>query len=141
MKNRNLNHGDNWATPKELYNILDEKYKFDFDPCPLAHDLRKWNGLTIEWGKRNFVNPPYSLKLKTAFVLKAIEESKKKKLCVVLIPVSTSTALFHDHIQPNAKKIIFIRGRIKFAGVNTKGQFVNNKPPMHDSMLVIFKGK
>ena len=47
---------------------------------------------------------------------KAIEESKKKKLCVLLLPVSTSTKLFHDFILPNAKKIIFVRGRIKFLG-------------------------
>jgi hypothetical protein len=97
-----------------------------------------WNGLTVEWGNRNFVNPPYSRKLKEAFILKAIEESKKGKLCVMLLPVSTSTKIFHDHILPNKKEIKFIRRRLKFSGYNTKGEFVNNKCGMHDSMLVIF---
>ena len=41
-----------------------------------SHDM-SWNGLEVEWGVVNFVNPPYSLELKTAFVKKAIEESKK----------------------------------------------------------------
>jgi hypothetical protein len=77
---------------------------------------------------------------KEAFVLKAIEESKRGKLCVMLLPVSTSTKLFHDHIQPNLTAIRFIRGRIKFVGVNTKGELVDDKTPMHDSMLVIFDG-
>ena len=35
MKNRNLNHSDNWATPKEFYDKLNEEFNFDFDPCPL----------------------------------------------------------------------------------------------------------
>ena len=87
------------------------------------------------------MNPPYSRKLKEAFVIKALEESKKGKLCVMLLPVSTSTKLFHEHIQPNAKEIRFVKGRIKFLGVNTKGEYVTNKSPMHDSMVVIFDGR
>lgn len=137
MKNRNLNSNDDWGTPKEVYNQLNEEYNFDFDPCPLNHDM-SWDGLTIEWGKSNFINPPYSRKIKEAFIMKAIEESKKGKTCVMLLPVSTSTRIFHEQILPNAKDILFIRGRIKFVGVNTKGELVDNKTPMHDSMIVIF---
>lgn len=140
MKNRNLDHSDNWATPKEFYDKLNAEFNFDFDPCPLNEGeitLDK-DGLLIEWGQRNYINPPYSRTLKEAFVKKAIEESKKGKLCVMLLPVSTSTKLFHDYTQPNAKEIRFIKGRIKFVGINTKGELVNNKAPMHDSMIVIF---
>lgn len=139
MKNRNLDHKDNWATPKEFYDKLDAEFHFDFDPCPLnsGEITPEQDGLLIEWGQSNFVNPPYSRKLKEAFVKKAIEESKKGKVCVLLLPVSTSTALFHDYIQPNAKEIRFVRGRIKFLGVNTKGEYVSNKAGMHDSMIVI----
>lgn len=141
MKNRNQNHSDDWKTPEKIYNPLNEEFKFDFDPCPYQHDLTKWDGLKIEWGQSNFVNPPYSRKLKEAFILKAIEESKKGKLCVMLIPVSTSSAIFHDHILPNKKEIRFIRGRVKFAGFNTKGEYVTNNSGMHDSMIVIFDGR
>jgi hypothetical protein len=42
-------------------------------------------------------------------------------------------------IQPNAKEIRFIKGRVKFKGVNTKGELVDNKPPMHDSMIFVLK--
>jgi hypothetical protein len=101
------------------------------------HDM-SWDGLKVEWGERNFVNPPYSRKLKEAFILKAIEESKKGKLCVMLLPVSTSTKIFHEHILPNKKQIIFIYRRLKFSGYNIKGEFVDNKCGMHDSMIVIF---
>jgi hypothetical protein len=136
MKNRNIEHSDNWETPEDFYNKINDEFNFDFDPCPLNSTF---DGLLIEWGQRNFINPPYSRKLKEAFVKKAIEESRKGKLCVLLLPVSTSTILFHEYILPNKKEIRFIKGRLKFKGVNTKGEYVSNKTGMHDSMLVILK--
>jgi site-specific DNA-methyltransferase (adenine-specific) len=140
MKNRNLNHSDNWSTPKEFYNKLNDEFNFDFDPCPLNENeiTPEKNGLLIEWGQKNYINPPYNRKLKEAFVIKAIEESNKGKLCVMLLPVSTSTKLFHDIIKPNANEIRFIKGRIKFIGINTKGELVDNKSPMNDSMIIVF---
>ena len=86
----------------------------------------------------NFVNPPYSRKLKESFVKRAIEFSKKGRVCVMLLPVSTSTKLFHEHILPNADDIRFLKGRVKFIGVNTFGEEVSNKCGMHDSMIVVF---
>jgi len=159
MKNRNLDHSDNWATPTYFYDKLDDEFNFDFDPCPYNTGQLDFDGLIVEWGNSNFINPPYSdLKrsgyLKSSFVKKAIEESKKGKLCVLLLPVSTSTRLFHDHIKPNAKEIRFIDRRIKFIGINSKGEYVNwdywkhcapigvkqvNNSGMHDSMIVILK--
>lgn len=139
MKNRNINHSDDWQTPPKFFNKLNAEFNFDFDPCPYKHDLAQWDGLKIAWGERNFINPPYSRRLKELFVKKAIEESKKGKLCVMLLPVSTSTKLFHDYILPNKQEIRFIKGRIKFIGINTLGQSVINKCGMHDSMIVIFR--
>ena len=141
MKNRNLDNIDDWATPPEFYNKLNEEFNFDFDPCPLQHDIAKWDGLKIDWLPKNFINPPYSRVIKDKFVKKALEESQKGKLCVLLLPVSTSTVLFHDVILPNAKEIRFVRGRIKFHGVNTFGIYVTNVAGMHDSMVVIFDGR
>jgi len=138
MKNRNLKHVDDWATPKYLYNELDKEFNFDFDPCPLQHNIEDWDGLNVDWGNCNFVNPPYSRKLKEAFVLRAIEESKKGKKCILLLPVSTSTKLFHNYILPNKKEIRFLFKRIKFIGVNTFGEKVSDKCGMHDSMIVVF---
>ena len=65
--------------------------------------------------------------------------SNKGNLCVMLLPVSTSTVLFHEYIQPNAKEIRFLRGRVKFEGINTKGEKAKGAG-MHDSMIVIFDG-
>ena len=139
MKNRNYPHSDHWQTPAYFYDPLNVEFNFNFDPCPLRHDIVLWNGLEIEWKERNFINPPYSIELKTKFILKAVEESKKGRVCVMLLPVSTSTKLFHDIILKNiSEPIRFCKGRIKFIGYNTKGELVNNKSSMTASMIVIF---
>ena len=138
MKNRNIKHIDDWATPSYFYNFLNEEFNFTFDPCPLQHNIKEWDALEIEWGDRNFINPPYSRNLKDAFVKKAISEARKGKLCVMLLPVSTSTKLFHEYILPNMTTLRFVKKRIKFIGVNTKGETVSNKTGMHDSMIVVF---
>lgn len=141
MKNRNLDHSDNWATPKWFYEELDEEFHFDFDPCPLNEGIitSDKDGLLIEWGSSNFINPPYSRILKEAFIRKALSESKKGKLCVLLLPVSTSTKIFHEVVLPNAKEIRFVNKRIKFQRMNGEGKLITPKNGgMHDSMIVIF---
>ena len=135
MKNRNLNHRDDWVTPSYIYIPLCKEFNFDFDPCPLYPIV---DGLKGEWGMCSFINPPYSRKLKEAFIRKAYDESKKGKTCVMLLPVSTSTKIFHEIIYPNAE-IRFLKGRVKFIGTNTKGERVSNKCGMHDSMIVVFR--
>ena len=127
MKPKDPRPNNHWKTPQDLYKRLNKKYNFDFDPCPLNADF---DGLKIEWGRSNFVNPPYSQKLKELFILKGIQESKKGKRVVMLLPVSTSTKIFHNHIMPNCQNIEFIKGRLKFSGSKTSGTF--------DSMIVIF---
>ena len=122
-------------TPISLYNELNKEFNFNFDPCPLNSPF---NGLDVNWGSSNFINPPYSRTLKEAFIIKAYNESKKGKLCVMLLPVSTSTKIFHDIIYPNAE-IRFLKGRVRFIGINTFGVKVSDKCGMHDSMIVIFR--
>ena len=145
MKTIHINNDDNYATPPHIYKELNEKYNFDFDPCPYNEGNIKVDGLLIDWGKSNFVNPPYSQKLKESFVVKGVEESKKGKVCVFLIPVSTSTKLFHNHIKPNATSIEFLKGRIKFGKIDGDGKFYlplnkqgKTQTGTKDSMIVVF---
>jgi hypothetical protein len=69
MKDRNLVHSDNWATPIEFYDNLDLEFAFNFDPCPLNLNeiTDETDGLLIDWGTSNFINPPYSRQLKEKF--------------------------------------------------------------------------
>jgi site-specific DNA-methyltransferase (adenine-specific) len=108
-----------------VYAKLNDEFSFDFDPCPLNCDI---DGLSIEWGKSNFVNPPYS-NLK-AWCKKAYDESLKGKTVVMLIPSRTDTAAWHDYCM-KAQEIRFIRGRLKF------GESKNSAP--FPSAVVIFR--
>lgn len=138
MKGRDGNEAsDHWKTPDKLYQALDAEFHFDFDPCPL---YANFDGLSIEWGKSNFCNPPYNRFDKPKFIQKGYEEYLKGKLVVFLLPVSTSTKQFHEILYPYGE-IRFIRGRVSFIGVNTKGELVSNKKGKHDSMIVILKPK
>ena len=146
MKNIHINNDDNYATPPELYNELNKEFNFNFDPCPYNEGDIINDGLKIDWGKSNFVNPPYIQKLKEQFIIKGIEEMKKGNVSVFLIPVSTSTKLFHDYIKPNANEIRFLKGRVKFGKINDNGEFyypLNKYGKVQsgtkDSMIVIFK--
>ena len=135
MNNRDGSQiNDHWATPKWLYDKLNAEFNFDFDPCPLNADF---NGLMVEWGKSNFVNPPYNRIDKPKFIQKAFDEWRKGKKCVLLIPAATGTKQFHDLILPYAE-IRFLKGRIAFAGYNSKGEYTTKNKGKHDSMIVVF---
>lgn len=133
MKDRKPVH-DNWKTPDWVLDKVRNEYGEFFDPCPLNANF---DGLSCEWGNVNYINPPYSARLKEAFIRKAYQESLNGKTCIMLLPVSTSTKIFHEVIYPNAT-IKFIKGRVKFEGINSKGELVNDRSGMHDSMFVIF---
>lgn len=78
MKNKiHINNDDNYATPPELYNQLNNEFNFNYDPCPYNEGKIIKDGLNTDWGKCNFVNPPYSRKLKEAFIIKGIKEKLK----------------------------------------------------------------
>ena len=137
MKNRDGSEpNDHWATPGWLYDKLNAEFNFDFDPCPLH---ATFDGLAIDWGKSNFCNPPYNRVDKPRFIRKAYEEWQKGKTCVLLIPAAVSTKEFHDLILPHAE-VRFLRGRVAFQGVNTKGEAVSTAKGKHDSMICIFRG-
>jgi site-specific DNA-methyltransferase (adenine-specific) len=102
---------DDVATPKDLYEDLDKEFNFDFDPCPLR---AKFDGLKIKWGKRNYVNPPYS-NIK-AFMKKAIREMEKGNLTVFLIPLRMASKYWERYVYPYASDVRIIAGYIKFQG-------------------------
>jgi site-specific DNA-methyltransferase (adenine-specific) len=125
---------DKWGTPKELYDKLNDEFHFDFDPCPITWKVGDVDGLTIEWGKSTFVNPPYSNVAK--WIEKSYNEWKKGKTVVMLINAITDTKAFHKYIVNNAE-IRFIEGRIKF--VNYEDPEKKSAPNPKASIVVVFK--
>lgn len=82
-----------WLTPPKLMQSLQLEFDFDFDACPYPKP-EDFDGLTCEWGKSTYVNPPFGSiihngkkKGPTAWARKAIEESKKGKRVVMVYPI------------------------------------------------------
>ena len=82
-----------WLTPPDLMRALEDEFHFDFDPCPFPKP-DDFEGLDAEWGRSNWVNPPFGVvmhqgkkKGPTAWVRKAIEEFKKGKKVVLVYPM------------------------------------------------------
>ena len=73
-----------WLTPPDLMEALRGEFQFDFDPCPFPKP-EEFDGLTVEWGQSNYVNPPF--KGPTAWVRKAIAEREKGKRVVFVFPI------------------------------------------------------
>ena len=102
---------DDWATPKYIYEQAMAKGMFD--PCPLGSIV---DGLAIDWGKSNFVNPPYS-QLKR-WIEKSIEQHAKGKRVLLLIPARTDTKAFKQLFEYGAV-ISFVSGRLRFNEANS----------------------
>lgn len=144
MKKRTKDRGtknDDWETPDYIYMLIERlttlKKEDLFDPCPLNADF---DGLSIDWKDYNYINPPYNITDKPKFVKKAYEEYKKGKMCIMLIPATTETRWFHELIVPNAL-VYLIKGRVRFKGTNSKGEYVTDKTGQSGSMLIIFGDK
>ena len=82
-----------WLTPPDLYAQLDAEFNFDFDPCPYPLP-DGFDGLTCEWGRSSYVNPPFGSimhlgkkKGATAWARKAIQEHQKGKTVVLVYPI------------------------------------------------------
>src|SRR5688572_22787650 len=85
-----------WVTPWNWmqHNILDE-FDIDFDPCPFPRP-DGFDGLEVDWGKCNWVNPPFTGMAKEpgkkkigpmAWARKALTEREKGNTSIVILPI------------------------------------------------------
>ena len=116
-----------WKTPRKLYEQLHQEFAFDFDPCPTNPSF---DGLKVEWGRSNYVNPPYGNVI-AKWLAKACDEQRKGNTSVFLIPSRTDTRWWHDYVM-NANEIRFVRGRLKFND--------QPNPAPFPSAIVVFYG-
>ena len=111
---------DEWETPQDFYDKLNDEFHFNLDPCAndQNHKCEKYftkeqDGLKQNWGGyRVFCNPPYGRNI-GEWCEKAYTESQKPgTLVVMLIPSRTDTRWFHDWVYGKAE-LRFVKGRLK----------------------------
>ena len=109
-----------YATPIELFKVLDKEFHFTIDVCAdeINKKVRRYysekeNALIQDWKGVCWMNPPYKDMKK--WVVKAYEESvKHDSIVVCLIPARTNTIWWHDYCMQG--EIRFIKGRPVFEG-------------------------
>jgi len=120
-----------WLTPPDRYAALNHEFAFDFDPCPYPRPA-DFNGLTVPWGKSNYVNPPFRKEdghtgSMTAFVHKAIAEHKQGKQVVMILPVYA-----HINLLLEAGAEVRSAGRFPFLDTETR------QPSTHPHPCALF---
>jgi len=120
-----------WETPQELFDRLNEEFRFTLDVCATAENAKckrffspDQDGLKQSWeGEICWMNPPYGREI-GKWVRKAYRESLKGATVVCLLPARTDTSWFHDYIYGRAE-IRFLRGRLKFGSAKNSAPFPN----------------
>ena len=119
-----------WTTPQDFYDKLNDKYEFTLDPCctSVTKKCTKYyteqdNGLSKDWaGETVFVNPPYG-NVKE-WIEKAAKEAETVNTKVVMLtPARTDTRVWHDTVFSKAKEIYFVKGRLKFGEQSNSAPF------------------
>lgn len=85
---------DNWATPQEVFDMLDAEFHFEVDVCAIRSNAKcarfytpKEDGLKQEWKGVNWCNPPYGRTMKEW--MKKSYESSLNGATVVCLVVAT----------------------------------------------------
>lgn len=128
---------DEWATPQDFYDRLDNEFHFTLDPCATDenHKCDKYftklqNGLLQDWtGETVFCNPPYGRDI-WKWCRKCYEHFLGGGTAVLLVHARTDTRWFHDYVYGKAE-LRFVKGRLKFGGA------VYNAP--FPSMIAIYR--
>ena len=130
-----------WGTPIDLFNELNNEFNFTLDPCSThenakceKHYTLKENGLNQDWKNETvFCNPPYGSEIKH-WIKKCHDEHIKNNITIVLlIPARTDTQYFHNYIYKKCE-LRFIKGRVKF--IDENGNSKNSAP--FPSMIAIY---
>ena len=129
---------DEWATPQELFDQLNNEFHFTLDVCATkenakcAHFFTKeQDGLVQDWtGHTVYCNPPYGKGVEK-WCCKCLQHSCGGGIAVMLIPARTDTKWFHEYVYEKAE-VRFIRGRLKYGNAKWNAPF--------PSMIVIYRG-
>lgn len=110
---------DQWWTPEKL--LIDVRHFLGdyFDPCPRG--APSFDGLTMDWPRRVFCNPPYGRTI-GQWTAKARHEiiCNHAEAILLLVPARTDTAWMQPLLD---WPICFIAGRLKFGDARNSAPF------------------
>jgi site-specific DNA-methyltransferase (adenine-specific) len=113
-----------WATPRQLFAMLDRHFRFTLDVCASVSNLPRegieyfdpalTNALTRSWVPLTagavWCNPPYGRQI-GRWIEKAFRESRRGTV-VMLLPARTDTSWWHEYCMRG--EVVFLQGRLCF---------------------------
>lgn len=145
---------EEWATPQDFFDVLDDEFGFTLDVCATPENAKcdKFftkadDGLKQSWaGNVCWMNPPYGKQI-PAWMEKAYRESCNGTKVVCLVPARTDTRWWHSFAEKGEKR--FVKGRLKFmTGIGEairdktasviEGRHAPNNSAPFPSVIVIF---
>jgi len=89
---------NNWETPRDLFDKLNEEFNFELDVCATSENAKckkyyspEEDGLKEEWKGLCWMNPPYGREI-GKWIKKAYESALAGATVVCLVPARTDTA-------------------------------------------------
>ncbi len=126
---------DEWYTPPELLEALNEEY--DLDPCSPGNThwvkakntfTKEDDGLTKEWNGFVFMNPPFGGRNgHVPWLQKFIEHNNG----IGIVRAYTSSKWFHEYI-PKVDAVLFPKGKTQF--IRQTGEI--GKSPGHGIVII-----
>lgn len=118
---------DDWATPQDLFDLLNSEFSFELDVCASPTNAkcdrfysREDNGLAKDWLGTCWMNPPYGREIEE-WIRKAYNSAQEGATVVCLVPARTDTAWWWDYARHG--EVRFLRGRLKFGQADTGAPF------------------
>jgi hypothetical protein len=115
-------HRHYWLIPPDKFQELNNEFNFDFDPCPYPRP-EGFDGLAVDWGKSNWVNPPFTGMAKEpgkrkigpmAWGRKALIEMGNGNLSVLIFPIYQVRVI--SFLEDNGAEIRYA-GKIRWLAV------------------------
>ena len=134
-----------WLMPPEKLNPLNDEFNFDFDPCPFPRP-EGFDGLETDWGKSNWVNPPFTGMAKEpgkrkigpmAWARKAITEREKGNTSVLIFPIYQVRVI--SFLEDQGAEIRYA-GKIRWLAVEDKTANPTDSSNIQPCLLLIVRG-
>lgn len=124
---------DDWRTPRHIFDLLNEEFGFTLDACASPENALCGTYYTAAddalskapWRGTVWCNPPYRSDVIGRFV--EVAKCSAESGCatvVMLVPVRADNSWWHDHAL-EAAEIRFVRGRVRFDGMNGSAPFAS----------------
>lgn len=134
-----------WLMPPDKLEPLQNEFNFDFDPCPFPRP-EGFDGLEVEWGKSNWVNPPFTGMAKEpgkrkigpmAWARKAMAESAKGNTSVLIFPIYQVRAI--GWLEDRGAEIRYA-GKIRWLAVEDNTPNPTDSSNIQPCLLLIVRG-